>query len=583
MIGAPVVGRWFDELLHPDDREPARGIMAAVMTGRLDRDRSERRVLRADGTAFPATVAVIANTDFDRGMVGVIVQIEDISARKHAERKLAEAEERWKFALENSEQGVWDHDLAAGKTFLSPRWKALLGYAPHEIVDHPSAWVDLIHPEDRAAVIAADEAHRAGRTAMFDLEFRMRHRDGRWIWVRDRGKVVSRDAEGRALRMIGTHVDTTAERAAKAEQRRLDERIRLATDAAGIGLFEISEDAGIWWNERMHTLHGTDAGSLVPDLPRWIALVHPDDRRRLTRRAAQAFAGRGLLDAEYRIVRPDGTVRHIRAFAHRRTDEAPALVGTNWDVTAEREAVERLRRANSHIDQFATIASHDLQAPLRQIALWADLLHEDAAERLTDADREMIERIRRRARQTRRMVAGLLEFSRAGTGLALTTVDLSAMATEVVADFNRELAEIGGSAVVTPMPGAMADPLMVGQIFANLVSNAIKYRGERPLEIVFSGQSEPGFVVVTVRDNGIGIDPGDADAVFDLFTRLPAARGREGSGVGLAVCRRMADAMGGSIGVDTRVTGGSTFILKLRPVPPPNPGRSADAGRSTTA
>jgi signal transduction histidine kinase len=71
--------------------------------------------------------------------------------------------------------------------------------------------------------------------------------------------------------------------------------------------------------------------------------------------------------------------------------------------------------------------------------------------------------------------------------------------------------------------------------------------------------------------------------VFDLFTRLPAARGLEGSGVGLAVCRRMADAMGGSIGVDTRATGGSTFILKLRPVPPPNPERSADAGRSTAA
>jgi signal transduction histidine kinase len=333
----------------------------------------------------------------------------------------------------------------------------------------------------------------------------------------------------------------------------------------------------------MHALHGTSPARFQPDLDGWARLVHPDDLPRVRRETAAAFAGRVLLDTDYRIVRHDGSVRMIRAFGRARQGDDNALVGTNWDVTDEREAVERLRLANAHVDQFATIASHDLQAPLRQITLWADLLRHEAAGRLNDDDLEIVDRIQRRARHMRRMIVGLLEFSRAGTDIDLTVVDLTDIATEVVSDYARELAEIGGTAMVTPIPHALADPLMVSQIFANLVSNAIKYRSDRPLEIVIGGHTEPGSIVVTVRDNGIGIDPLYAETVFELFRRTPASSSLEGSGVGLAVCQRMAAAMGGSIVLDPRTSGGSEFRLCLRPAPGMRQQRTDDVARSSAA
>jgi PAS domain S-box-containing protein len=355
----------------------------------------------------------------------------------------------------------------------------------------------------------------------------------------------------------------------------------MATDNAGVGLFEVTgRGRTVWWSARMHALHGTDAARFIPSVESWSQLIHPADRPRVRREAMQALAGRRMFDTEYRIVGHDGVVRTIRAFARRRDGDQPTLIGTNWDITAEREAVGRLRLANAHIEQFATVVSHDLQAPLRQIALWADILRRDAADRLEKADLEIVERIQRRARQMRRMIVGLLEFSRAGADIDLVPVDLVRVATEAVSDYAAELGAIGGSVVVEPIPRALGDPLMVGQIFGNLISNAIKYRGTEPLQIVLNGWEEPGFIVVSVRDNGLGIDPVYADAVFELFRRLPEAAGRDGSGVGLAVCQRMAAAMGGSISLDTSVCGGSMFVLRLRPVHGVQRMGSADAARS---
>ncbi|HUG60829.1 MAG TPA: PAS domain-containing protein [Methylomirabilota bacterium] len=568
MLGHPLAGQPFEEIVHPRDRALVRDAKAAALAGPVDSHRVETRIVRRDGSVFWGLVAITVQADALGRPRRLVVQIEDIDSRKRTEDRLAEAEERWKFALENSGQAVWDVNLATGEAFHSPNWKAMLGYAESEIEDHPDLWLTLMHPDDLADTKARERAHLLGRTDVMDAVFRLRHKDGRWIWIHDRGKIVSRDPDGRPLRAIGTHVDVTASRESAARLERLADRIQLATDAAGVGLFEVSaRGRQVWWNDRMHALHGTDPADFQPSLAAWTRLIHPEDAARVRRVALRAMSQGGTFDAEYRIVRADGSVRFMKGFARPGRGERPTLVGTNWDITAEREAVRRLRLANEHIGQFAAIASHDLQAPLRQITLWADILKRDAGDRL-DADAlDTVDRIQRRARHMRHMIVGLLEFSRAGAEIRQAPLDLTRLATEAVADYAKDLADIGGSALVEPLPAALGDPVMMGQIFGNLISNAIKYRGDAPLQIEIAGYEAPGSVVVTVRDNGVGIDPAYAATVFEIFRRLPETAAVDGSGIGLAICQRMADAMGGRIELDTETAAGSMFVVTLRAIP----------------
>lgn len=148
----------------------------------------------------------------------------------------APSKDRWGFALECANQGVWDADLVSGKTYYSPIWKQLLGYGPDELNDSGTLWLELIHPDDREIARNADLDHRLGRTPYFEAEFRMHHKDGHWVWIADRGRIVETDAIGRPTRMIGTHSDITARRQAEITTRASEERFRSIFALSPVGL-----------------------------------------------------------------------------------------------------------------------------------------------------------------------------------------------------------------------------------------------------------------------------------------------------------------------------------------------------------
>lgn len=155
-------------------------------------------------------------------------------------RESAAADSRWRIALESSGLGVWDLSIAEGRTFYSETWKALIGRAGDEASDAPDAWRAFVHPDDLPRVAEADLDCLEGRTPNFECEFRMRHTDGRWIWILDRGKVVQRDADGRPLRMIGTHSDISALKASEELHRQTAERYQLFADHSTDMLLRVS-------------------------------------------------------------------------------------------------------------------------------------------------------------------------------------------------------------------------------------------------------------------------------------------------------------------------------------------------------
>jgi len=147
--------------------------------------------------------------------------IQDVTERRRAADALRESDERWSFALEGSGDAVWDENPQTGRVFRSARWKDILGYAPEEIGEDREEWVSRIHPDDRAAVFAAEQCHYRGECAAFAVEYRLRCQDGRHKWVLDRGKVLTRTPDGKPLRMVGTLSDIDERKRAEAQVREL--------------------------------------------------------------------------------------------------------------------------------------------------------------------------------------------------------------------------------------------------------------------------------------------------------------------------------------------------------------------------
>ncbi|CDX23082.1 PAS/PAC sensor-containing diguanylate cyclase [Mesorhizobium sp. ORS 3324] len=246
---AEIEAMTFFQITHPDDLQLGRETMVALREGKIDSFHFEKRYLKKDGTPVWAQLAGSVIREEETGKpLYLVSQIEDIDARKQAEARIAEAETRWNFALTSAGQGVWSLDMRKGGTTYSETWVRMLGYDDGELDGDPDRWLTLIHPDDLKHVGEAERAHLAGETPFFEAEFRMRHKDGHWVWILDRGKAIERDGEGRLIRAIGSLTDITqrkqAEERLKVSAAMLaDEKERLRVTLQSIGDAVICTDA----------------------------------------------------------------------------------------------------------------------------------------------------------------------------------------------------------------------------------------------------------------------------------------------------------------------------------------------------
>ncbi|MEO6811437.1 MAG: CHASE3 domain-containing protein [Isosphaeraceae bacterium] len=234
---------------------------------------------------------------------------------------------------------------------------------------------------------------------------------------------------------------------------------------------------------------------------------------------------------------------------------------------------ESLRRSNSELEQFASVASHDLQEPLRKIQAFGDRLQTRCAEGLGEQGRDYVDRMQASATRMRSLIDALLTFSRVTTkAQPFVPVDLATVAKEVLSDLESRIQQSGGRVDLGPLPTVDADPLQMRQLFQNLISNGLKFQkpGEPPLVQVEgrflvdseNGQEESRCEIV-VRDNGIGFETVYLDRIFEVFQRLHGRQEYEGTGMGLAICRKIAERHGGSITATSAPDQGASFLVTL--------------------
>lgn len=300
----------------------------------------ELQLIRADGQRI--WVRAIGAAQFEDGkpvrLFGTFQNIDHQVAQRIA---LEQTNERFTVATRNGRVGVWDADLVSGRTFYSDIWCEIIGLQPEDLNASNDLWLELIHPDDRERALNADQAHVRGDEPYFEEEFRMRHTDGRWIWILDRGLVTARDENGTPLRMIGTHTDITPQKLAEEERRIMAERMAIATDSGGIGIWEVDlANQQARWDDWMYRLYGVTHETALPIRDLWRQYAHPDDLPRLEKAIQLAMECAAPVEEEFRIIWPDGSIRHLHISA-RAVDEKDGvpkrLIGAAWDVTEERE------------------------------------------------------------------------------------------------------------------------------------------------------------------------------------------------------------------------------------------------------
>jgi PAS domain S-box-containing protein len=365
-----------------------------------------------------------------------------------------------------------------------------------------------------------------------------------------------------------------------------------------------------YYNGRWYEYTGVSPGST--DGEGWNGLFHPDDQPRAWDRWQHSLATGEPYEIEYRLRRADGAYRWFLGQALPQRDGAGSILrwfGTCTDIDDQKRAAEvleglvaertaelmkanaallaevderrraeereaaaarELRRSNAELEQFAYVASHDLQEPLRKIQAFGDLLSTKHGAALPAEGQGYVGKMKASAGRMSRLIDDLLSYSRVTThAKPFARVNLAATAEEVVDDLELRISKVGGRVEVGELPVVDGDPIQMRQLFQNLIGNALKFHRPDvpPVVRVTAARDETGWTI-SVADNGIGFEVRHAARIFQVFQRLHGRDEFEGTGVGLAICRKIVDRHGGTIVARGRPGEGATFVVTL-PAPPP--------------
>ena len=365
-------GRGWNTPFHRDDQQAAWDAWNhATKTG--DPYRVESRLRAADGSYRWFLMRGMPLCDAAGRIVkwfGTCTDIDDLKRGEEALRNLNEelekrveertaqlrdSEERLALALRASHEGVWDWNLETDAVWYSSRWKEMLGYTEQEIEQpQSSVFWDFIHPDDRAPFHDALDAVLRGERE-YEMEFRLRHKDGHYVEILSCGFPVRREPAGPIVRIVGTHFDLTERKRAEEALRRREEWLRLAHDAAHSGAWEwdLRTNLNIW-SEELWKLYGLEPFSCEPSYAAWREVVHPEDRP-MAERTVQEAASKGIdLNVEFRVRDRDGAERWLlsRGRAMRDADgQVVRVVGIVVDITERKRAEEALRRSHDELER----------------------------------------------------------------------------------------------------------------------------------------------------------------------------------------------------------------------------------------
>jgi len=513
----------------------------------------------------------------------------EIAARESANRELQASERLLVEIGSNIPELLTVRDAASyDLLYASPSWERILGRTPGK---GPPEWspMDSVHVEDRARVSEELARHPSGG---FDGVVRLVDACGTVRLVHLRTFPV-RDAANEVYRIVAIGSDITERRSMERALEESESRLRAAVHITRLGIFDHDHDRdSLYVSPEGRTIFAWPSDEPAC-LERFFEGVHPDDKADVVDAIRRSFdpKGEGRYALEYRFVQAGGAIKWIEAWGqttfHPDGSEVKLsrTVGAFMDVTQRHELADALQslnrtlesrvaertaeleKANAELEAFTYSVSHDLRAPLRHVVGYIDLLQR-ALPAGAGGDVERFSKIiSDAARHMGMLIDSLLGFSRIGrTPMHLANVDMGMLVTDVRAELSHGL-DRAIEWSVGALPVVLADATLLKVVWTNLVSNAIKFTAGRPdarIEIGCTrGASGDAPHVFYVKDNGAGFDMRYSDKLFGVFQRLHRREEFEGTGIGLASCKRIVERHGGRIWASAAPAGGATFSFTL--------------------
>ncbi|MEO7445196.1 MAG: PAS domain S-box protein [Ferruginibacter sp.] len=503
----------------------------------------------------------------------------NITREQHAIKLSQASRELMQKAESIASIGSWEWDIATDQCIFSDEFYRLCGLEPGEIEASRENGLNVLHPGDRQLAIQILN-HSFSSGLPYDIMLRVVTKRGDIKFVQCQG-IVTRNVKGRAEKFVGTFHDITALKKLEASIESTQQKYKYLVEHSADMMLQINHSREIIFASPSVLqvlgysplqLMGKKLGELAAeeDLPFLLEnyksiLENPLKpvtlEYRVQKKNGDLVWVEGTITNLFNVENIASVVINQREITHRKEAES-ILKNLNIHLAAQ---ANELKRSNGELERFAYIASHDLQQPLRMVQSFLELLQKRYQAHLDEKANEFIDFAVDGAAHMKKLINGLLEYSRQGNpDMKRELINMNEQLVNIKNLFQKNNQEAGASIEVGALPEIIANKVQVGQLFQNLVGNALKYNSNTKPVIKISAEKETAGWKFIVADNGIGIQEEDRQRIFNIFQRLNHHDKYEGSGIGLSISKKIVEAHGGKIWVEDNGGQGSRFCFTIK-------------------
>ena len=599
-------GLTYEEFLHhvhPEDRQSVKAFAEQAVKAKIPYQMYHRNIWD-DGTVKILHIRGDVVTNENGKAIRLFGTAQDVTEQQRTEQQLRENQNFIQKIADATPSIIASYNINSGKyRFVSRGIEKLLGYdAETAIREGVEFFIRIIHPDDLGpmmeknaqALQSANVSESNMKDVIVDWIYRMRHKNGEYRWFHTFGTIFDRNQEGNVEHVLNISIDITDK--IEAEKKVLEQElfIKHIADASPtvLYLFDSVNGKVIYANKEIESVLGytpeemLQMGSLVIE-----KLYHPEDASRIPERLHEyndPLHPQSLFQFETRMRHRNGEWRWllIREIVFKRNEEGKILevLGAALDISHRKEMEETLQQktleleqSNASLEEFAYVASHDLKEPLRKISTFGDRLLTFQKDKLDKDGKSYLEKIIHSSHRMQQMINDLLSVSLISGEKSFRKVSLKALLDDAIQALEYKIEERNPLLEISTLPDATVIPSQFRQLFQNLLSNSLKFvkPDERPkitisyryllpgqLTVTNLGKSNQ-YLEITFADNGIGFDKSFAEKIFAIFQRLHNKSDYEGTGIGLAICKKIAENHGGTILASGEPEVGAKFIIIL--------------------
>ncbi len=557
---------------HPDDRIIMQTVVAEAIKKPGLPQSYLSRYLHKNGHYIWLEGTVTKMPD-ESTVKGIVFNANDVTERIELEQLLAKANTLARI-------GSWEVDLLKGTVYWNDMTREI-HEAESSFVPDLATGINFYKEGLSRDLITqkVNEAIELGKP--WDVELQIVTAKNNERWIRSIGETEFED--GKCVRVYGSFQYINERKKGEEERKQLTERLLLATQSVQLGIWDWDIKSNtLVWDEGMYRLYNLTENEFTSVYEGWASRVHPNDRQRVDNDIQLALEGKKKYHPEFRIFWPDSSVHYIKASGIVERDNngnAVRMTGFNWDVTERKLAeiklidlnedlqkhTKELSISNAELEQFAFVASHDLQEPLRMVTSFLTQLEKKYSNLLDERGKKYIDFAVDGAKRMRQLILDLLEYSRVGRiEYSKEDCELDTIVAEIKTLYRKQIEEKNAIISHSPLPVIKCYKVPVRQVFQNIIENALKYTAEdRACKITIDSIELPTHWQFNITDNGIGIEEEFFNKIFIIFQRLHNHDAYSGTGMGLAVTKKIIESLGGKIWLTSEQGKGSTFSFTL--------------------